>query len=197
VVSVKKKNTLFFMFLLCYSLAEILGIIITSAKLDLIEFWSHVSYYGGNGFFILSYIFLILKISKSLSIKYVFEHFKLHMVVLILLKLYLLYFIHKIINPNLFFKNDYYFELLYNIVLFSLVTISLLNYFYNDNRKSLYLFFGALFILVSEIMDAGFIFVDQRSILTYFSVLSMLAGFYFLYQQSKLLNTSTNENMYR
>ena len=45
---------------------------------------------------------------------------------------------------------DYYFELVYNIITLSLLSIALLNYFYRDNQKSLYLFLGVLCLVFSE-----------------------------------------------
>jgi len=194
--SVKKKNTWFLMFLLCYALADIIGLCIIKITAYNSELWSDFNYYIGNTLYILSYVFLIINIGHSLSFKYVFEHFRMHLLVLIGLIIYLVYFLHEVINPNLILESDYYLELVYNLVVFSLLAISLLNYFYKDNKKSLYLFLGALCIVFSEVIDTAYIYVDQRSILIFLSATLTLVGFYFFYQQAKLLNISPREKRY-
>jgi hypothetical protein len=119
-----------------------------------------------------------------------------HLIVLSALNVYLLYVLHAIINPNLVQENDYYLEFIYNIVVLLLLSIALLNYFYKDNKKSLYLFLGALCLVFSEVMDIAYIYVDQRCFLNFLATTLALGGFYFLYQQSKLLNVANEEGKY-
>ena len=119
-----------------------------------------------------------------------------HLVVLSILNIYLLYVLHAVIDPNLVLETDYYLELTYNIIVLLLLSIALLNYFYKDNKKALYLFLGALCIVFSEVIDIAYIYVDQRCSLNFLATTITLGAFYFLYQQSKLLNIYNKEGKY-
>ncbi|MGB5418518.1 hypothetical protein [Algibacter sp.] len=114
--------------------------------------------------------------------------------VLLILNAYLLFVLQGIINPKLVLENDYYLELAYNIVVLSLLSSALLNYSYRDNRKSLYLFFGTLFIVFSEVMDIAYIYVSPRSLLNFLSTTLCLVAFFFFIKQSKLLNIISDDN---
>ena len=193
---IKRKSKLFLWFLIVYSLSDILGIVIDNIPVDGTSSLYDFEYYFGNGLYILAYIFLILKIGKSLSFKHVVKHFKLHLVVLSILNIYLIYVLQNIISPNLILDSDFYIEFVYNVVTILLLSIALLNYFYKDNRKSLYLFLGALCIVFSEVMDIAYIYITQRSLLNFLATTLALSAFYFFYQQSKWLNISSEEDAY-
>ena len=190
---IKRKSILFLMFLVCYSLSDILGLVIDNMPYDESRNLYDFEYYVGNALYIIAYMFLIIKIVKSINWKHVIKHLKMHLIVLSTLNVYLLYVLQAIINPNLVLESDYYLELTYNIVVLLLMSIALLNYFYKDNKKSLYLFLGALFIVFSEVMDIAYIYVAPRCILSFLSTTLALSAFYFFYQQSKILNV-TNED---
>lgn len=190
---IKRKSKLFWLFLIFYSLSDVLGILIVSISHDESKLLYDFEYYFGNSLYILAYLFLVFKIIKSLSLKHVIKYLKVHVVVLTVLNVYLLYVLHAIINPNLVLESDYYLELTYNIVVLFLLSISLLNYFYRDNKKSLYLFFGTLFIVFSEVMDIAYIYIAPRCFLNFLSTTLSLSAFYFFYQQSRLLNSINAE----
>ena len=196
VLFIERKSKLFLMFLVSYSLSDILGIVIRNMPYDESLKLYDFEYYIGNALYIMAYVFLIIKIVKSLNFKYVIKHLKMHLIVLSILNIYLLYVLHAIINPNLLLESDYYLELTYNIVLLLLLSLALLNYFYKDNKKSFYLFLGALFIVFSEVIDIAYIYVAPRCFLNFLSTTLSLGAFYFLYQQSKLLNVSNEEGEY-
>lgn len=196
VLFIKRKNKLFLMFLVCYSISDILGIVISNMPYDESQMIYDFEYYVGNALYILAYLFLVIKLGKSLNFKHVLKHFKMHLIVLSALNIYLLYVLHAIIDPNLVQESDYYLELTYNIVVLLLLSIALLNYFYKDNKKSLYLFLGALFIVFSEVIDIAYIYVTPRCFLNFLGTTLALGAFYFFYQQSKLLNVANEEGKY-
>jgi hypothetical protein len=193
---IKRKSKLFLLFLIFYSASDLIGLVIANLPYDDSQTLFDIEYYVCNGLYILSYIMLIVKIGSSLNFKHVIKFFKIHLVVLSALNLYLLYVLHAIINPNLIHESDYYLELTYNIVVLVLLSVALLNYFYKDNKKSFYLFLGALCIVFSEVMDIAYIYVAQRCILNFLGTTLALGAFYFFYQQSKLLNVANNEERY-
>jgi len=107
-----------------------------------------------------------------------------------------MFVLHSVINPNLVIQSDYYLEVVYNVVVLLLLSFALLNYLYKDNKKSLYLFLGALFIVFSEVMDVAYIYVAQRNILNFLSTSLAVVAFYFLFQQSKLLKADDEKDAF-
>jgi len=196
VLFIERKSKLFLMFLVCYSLSDILGLVIRNMPYDESRILYDFEYYIGNSLYILAYLFLIIQLVLSIDFKCVIKHCKMHLIVLSVLNVYLLYVLHAIINPNLVLEIDYYLELTYNIVLLVMLSLALLNYFYRDNKKSLYLFLGALCIVFSEVMDIAYIYVAQRHFLNFLATTLTLGAFYFFYQQSKLLNVANEEGKY-
>ena len=196
ILFVERKSKLFLLFLIFYSLSDILVIVIDWIPYDESQKLYDFEYYFGNALYILSYTFLIIKVGKFLNFKHVIKYFKMHLVVLSILNVYLLYVMQAVINPNLVLESDYYLELIYNIVVLLLLSVALLNYFYRDNKKSLYLFIGALCIVFSEVMDIAYIYVAQRCFLNFLGTTLALGAFYFFYQQSKILNVVNNEERY-
>ncbi|XCF07691.1 hypothetical protein ABI125_07460 [Tamlana crocina] len=192
-----KKNSLFSLFLVFYSLSDLMGLLISSLPYDGSQMLYDFEYYFGNLLYLLSYLFLIVNISKSINIKHVVKHFKIHIVVLTALSIYLVHVLQNIIGDGLVYKSDYYFELIYNITLVVLLPMSLLNYLYRDNRKALYLFLGSLFVMFSEVMLVAHIYVKEMSILNFLSATFTLIAFYFYYQQSKFKNVGNQHKHFR
>lgn len=193
---VKRKSKLFLLFLIFYSLSDILSVVIGNIPFDESQLLYDFEYYGGNSLYIIAYIFLVMKVAKSLNFIYVLKHLKIHLIVLSILNVYLLYVLHAIIDPNLVLKSQFYLELTYNVVLLLLLSIALLNYFYKDNKKSLYLFFGALLIVFSEVINVAYIYMTQICFLNFLVTTLTLSAFYFFFQQSKLLNVTNEEREY-
>ncbi len=189
---VKQKNIFFLLFLLTYSLADFCAITMSHMTIDSMIF-DDIEYYIGNGLYVLSYVFLIVKLIKSLDFKFIIKSFKVHVAVLALLNIYFLYVLQKLIYPNLIYENDFYLECSYNIVILLLLSLALLNYFHKDNKKALYLFTGSLLIVFSEVMDLALIYVVDRSFIRLLSFKLAIIGFYFFYEQSKLLNISNDD----
>lgn len=183
-----KKNNLFLLFLIFYSLSDLLGLIIGGLPFEGSQKLYDFEYYFGNLLYILSYLFLIIKISKSIKLKHIVKHFKVHVISLTALSVYLVYVLQETISAGLIIEEDYYFELIYNIVTVLLLPLSLLNYFYRDNKKALFLFMGSLFIVFAEVMDVAHIYVKEMSILNFLSTTFALVAFYFYYQQAKFRN---------
>lgn len=193
---IKKKRTLFFLFLIFYSISDLMGLIISNLHINEPEKWYSLHYYIGNSLYILAYVFLVIKIIKSLNFIHVIKNFKIHLLVLSILNVYLVYVLQVIINPNLIMEGDYYLELMYNIVLVLLLSVALLNYFYRDNKKSLYLFIGSLLIVFSEVIDVAYLYITQKSLLNVLGTTLALGAFYFFYQQSKLFNKKNEVKNY-
>ncbi|GAA4885608.1 hypothetical protein GCM10023311_05480 [Flaviramulus aquimarinus] len=193
---VKNKNIFFSLFLFCYSLSDLMGIAIYSISFNEDSIIYDFDYYVGNSLYILAYLFLFIRISSSMSFLHVLRNFKIHIVVLTILNIYLVYVLQMILNPYNGLYNNYYLELTYNIVMLLVLSAALLNYFFRDNKKSLYLFLGSLCIVFSEVIDVAYIYIAQRSLLNVLATSLALGAFYFFYQQSKLSNEVNQEDKY-
>lgn len=183
-VTVKPKTLFFSLFLISYSLSELIFFII--------NYIPYLYYYFiGNTLSILSYAFLIVEVSKSISVSHVLKHFKIHIVVLTGLSVYIAYILQETISPYLYLTNEYVLEITYNVIMLFLLSVALLNYIYRDDKKSLFLFFGALCIVFSEVINVAYLYVAHQSIFNFMSVSLFVLAFYFLYQQSKLAHAKT------
>jgi hypothetical protein len=198
---VQDKSRLFLLFLVFYSISDLFGMITENVLYYNVSseegvIFHEYQYYIGSSLYILAYFFLFIKISNSLSISHILRNFKIHLLVLSILNIYLVYVLQIIVKPRVEFKYECNVELVYNIVMVSVLSAALLNYIYRDNKKSLYLFFGSLFLIFSEVIDVAYIYISQKSLLSILGTSLALGGFYFFYQQSKLINEENEEKKY-
>lgn len=178
-LTVKNKPLFFTLFLILYSISDLT--VFVEPYMSFV-----MSYYIGNTLYILAYLFLVIEICKSISLFYIIKNFKIHMVVLISLNIYIGYVLQVVVNPYVDKANEYYVEIVYNFVMLALLSVSLLNYFYRDNVKALYLFLGSLCIVFAEVIWVAYTYISERNLLSIVSTTLYLVAFYFFYKQSKL-----------
>ncbi|MCF7561695.1 hypothetical protein L3X39_13690 [Sabulilitoribacter multivorans] len=198
---VRRKSRLFSLFLIFFSISDLIGIVTDNwlyynVSSDEDAIFYEYDYYLGTALYIIAYIFLFVKISQSLCVKHVLRNFKIHLFVLSVLNIYLVYVLQIVVEPHLIYKYEYGFELVYNIVMLLVLSVSLLNFFHKENKKSLFLFIGSLCIVFSEVLDIAYIYIAQRSFINFLGTTLALVAFYFYYQQSKLLYTANEESKY-
>ncbi|MEL0650941.1 hypothetical protein V6246_05865 [Algibacter sp. TI.3.09] len=194
IISVKPKNKLFLMFFVLFALADLLAIFDKIAYPDTSSDYYQYAYYLGNSLYVLAYFMLFFKMCQSINFKYVFRNLKIHLFVLLILDAYLIYVLYAIEQPNLLTNSIYFLENTYNIIILLVLSLSLLNYFYRDNEKSLFLFFGVLCLVFSEVIDIANIYISQSSLLNFLATTLVLGAFYFFYEQSRLPNVSPRED---
>jgi len=178
-LNVKKRTLFFSLFLILYSASDLMIFIEPYISY-------YLSYYLGNLLYILGYLFLLLEICKSISLFNVIRNFKIHLLVLVSLNIYIGYVLQVVVNPYVEKTNEYYIEIIYNTVMLALLSVSLLNYFYRDNVKALYLFLGSLCIVFAEVIWVAYTYISERNLLSVVSTSLYLAAYYFYYKQSKL-----------
>lgn len=184
-VTVKRKTIAFSSFLVLYSISEVMTLFI-----DYIP--NQIDYYIGNSLYILAYTCLMIEVCKTVCVLQVLKNYKLHLLVLIGLNVYIVYILHSKVQPYKMFTLEFFIELLYNVVILVLLSIALLNYFYRDNRKSLHFFLGALCIVFAEVIQVAYLYISNKTIFLHFiSVTLYFAAFIFLYRQSRLGNDIT------
>jgi hypothetical protein len=193
ILLVRKKSVLFLLFLVCYSLSDLMGLYTNTTSDEIYNKIYEYDYLYGNILYILAYAFLLINILKSISFKHILREYKIHLFVLIMLNTYLVYVLQEILKPFNGTYNDYNLELVYNIVMLTLLSAALLNYFYRDNKKSLYLFLGSLCIVFSEVIGVAYIYISQRSLLNFLATTLALVAFIFFYKQTGFLNEINQE----
>ncbi|MCB4797474.1 hypothetical protein [Neotamlana laminarinivorans] len=198
--ALKKKSLWVSLFLIFYSVSDLLAIcfnvVLNNYSLNTNLVLSY-DYYLANLLYDLAHIFLIFEIAKYLSLKFVLKNLKLHLIVLVLLNIYLAYVIQMVSESNYTFPFENILELTYNVIVLSLLSIALLSYLYQDNRKSLFLFLGALCIVFSEIMDIAFIYVKEVSLIHILGTSFTVLAFLLVYKQSYFTNSSRGYNLIR
>lgn len=183
-IRIKDKSLLFTLFLITYSISDLINIIDQDRLYELI-------YFTCNCLYILSYIFLLFEILKTINLKTILKKYSTHFVVLLLLNLYIIFVMATIINP-IDFETNYLssvrvIEHLYNFVLLSLLSMSFLNYLLHENNKSLLMFCGCLAITFSELLLIGYYYLsDQMELIGFVSTLLNVCAFVMFYYQSTL-----------
>lgn len=184
--TIKEKSFFFSLFLYLFALSEFLSLFSNYIP-------SKIDYYVGNSIYIMAYFFLLIEILKPIDLKYILRNFKLHSVVLIVLSIYVLLVLQNVMEPKII---DYIFEFVYNTLVISLLSCALINYFYHDDKKSFYLFLGALFIVSCEVIAVAYLYISEQCVLGIMSQTLKLIAFYFLYQQSRLSYLKHNQSSY-
>ena len=187
-VTVKKKSLFFLLFLVLYSISDLLFFIAPYVS-------NKVNYYIGNSLNILAYTFLLFEVCKSVCVLHVIKNYKIHLLVLTILNIYIIYVLHVIVDPYVAKTNEFYVEIVYNVVMLLVLSLTLINYFYRDNVKSLYLFLGALCIVFSEVIWVAYIYISASTFLNIISTTLYMLSFYFFYIQSKLLYEDSEEEI--
>ena len=177
----KNKSIFFTLFLVAFSFSDIISIFGSYLPNDL-------QYFLGNSLYIVGYAALSYKIILSIDIKFVLEHFKAHLFVLLVLNIYSNYVLIGV-EKEYVAGLEFIMEFIYNVFTLLLLSVSLLNYFYRDDKKAFILFLGTTCIVVSEVIQIAYYYipeVENNDILGLSYSLLLIFAFYFFYSQSKL-----------
>lgn len=191
-ISGKSKSNYFFYFLLFYSFSEFSNVFSYFAYYSITV--DYTLYYGGNLCYIIAYIFLILEVLKSINYKSVIKRFPVHIIILLILDIYSVYLVSEIAVKSDYLTGmlDYTIEVVYNIVVMLLLTVTLINYISRDSKKAMNLLLGALCIVFSEVMQVAYFYVSDKNILNVTYSVLLIFAFCFFYIQSNM-SYSRNE----
>lgn len=182
-VSNKNKSIYFTLFLVAFSISDLISIFSFYVP-------NNLEYYLGNSLYITAYLALSYEIILSINFKYIFKYFKAHLLVLLILNIYANYVLLGIQKEYEYLTViEFSFEIVYNIFTILLLSVALLNYFYRDDKKAFVLFLGTLCIVVSEVIQIAYYYipeVEDNDILGFAYSLLLILAFYFYYSQSKL-----------
>ena len=184
-INYRPKLCCFAMFLVLFSLAELISIS------QLIPFLSEnvpyaVFYYSCNGLYGVAYSCLVYNIVKSLNIRLIIKNFFVHLLVLGFLNGYLLYVLFNIMSPYLVDVGEIFIEVLYTVAILLVLSASLINFLYKDTRKSLLMFLGSLCIVFSEVIQIAYLYISQKDLLDIFYTTLLVVAFYLFYKQATL-----------
>ncbi|WP_250432652.1 hypothetical protein [Hanstruepera flava] len=192
-VSVPRKSLFFTWFLILFSISELLAFselwfdFETMTDAELLKF-DDMYYLVGNSLYIIAYALLVYDVSRTLDFGKIFKNFAIHLLVLTILNIYIVYVLLTIVNPYVSGSFLFVIELVYNIIMLLLLTLSLIGYFYNDNKKSLLLFFGSICIVFSEVIQVAYFYISDKDLLNISQTLLFVLAFCFFYFQSKIQN---------
>ena len=185
VIRVNKKHTLFLLFLVFFTIAEILNYVTTTSnflKFQEVDY----SYYISNGLYIIAYLFLTARITVAMNIKKAFLKFPIQICLLVILGLFFVYYVSDTTKKGLS-SSEYYLELLYNAVVMLLMTMALVSYMLRDDKKSMNLLLGTICIMFSEVIQLAYFYVaNSFNLLNVLCSLFLVFAFIFFYLQSRL-----------
>lgn len=183
-ISVESKRIFFFLFLVCFTLGELVGFISYFVDVDNghpIDYF----YYLGNALYILSYVFLIIRVLKEIDVILVFKKFWLHLTVLIILDIFCVIILTGT-TKNILSYNEFSLEFLYNAIIMILLTVSMINYISKNTQKSMNLLLGAIFIFFSEVIQMTYFYISSITILNVMCSLFLVIAFLFFYLQARI-----------
>lgn len=182
----KDSKSYFFLFLLFFSIAEILGGVIYLDPDNVVL--DNFQYYTGNLCLISAYIFLILEIYKTIKLNVVLKKYPIHLLVLLALDIYCVVLVSRVSINSGFMENNIecIIEVIYNSCIMLLLTVSLLNYLHNDSNKSMSLLIASLCLLFSEVIQVAFYYVKYMSLLEIVSSILLIIAFTIFFNQARL-----------
>lgn len=184
-LTIKEKKHFFYLFLLAFTLAEILNF--TSLFVSFVsESGTDYSYYLTNALYILSYLFLITKVLSDMNLKEVIRKFPIHILVLLVLDVFCVIIVTDT-TKGLLSNEEYTLEFLYNTVIMLLLTVTLINYIYREDKKSMNLLIGSIFIVFSEVIQLAYFYISAINILNVICSFFLVMAFIFFYLQSRLI----------
>ncbi|WP_460219205.1 hypothetical protein [Psychroserpens sp. MEBiC05023] len=186
-IRVKNKHILFILFLVTYAAAEIHNYLTFNSMPSETAIYD-IPYLIGNGLYVSAYLFLIARIFSIMNFKKAISRFPIQSMLLFVLGFFVVYMITDLSRPVLWFDDySYNVELIYNSVIMFLVCLALINYMYNDTKKSMNLLVGSICIVFSEVIQIAYYYItDMDNTLSVIYSFFLVGAFVFFYLQSRL-----------
>ena len=189
------KSSLFFYFLLSFSISEILGGLGYLFYENM--FFDELQYILGSLLNVIAYVLLALYIYQFIDIKKALKKIPLHILIIIILDIYCVVLVSNVsidgmsqfidvYGQNAYGVIDYIIEICYNIAIMSLLSISLINYLLNDSKKSMLLLVGSVCILFSEVIQVAYYYIEELLVFEILYLLALVAAIGIYYTQARL-----------
>ena len=140
-----------------FTLAQVLGYLSyysTELEFEQIDYY----YYIANVLYMISYLFLIVKILVQLNIKTVFLELPIPILVLIVLDIFCVSIVSDT-TANVLSIYEYSLENAYNAVIMGLLSVALINYMYRNDNKSMLFLLGSICIVFSDIIQLSYYYI--------------------------------------
>ncbi len=190
-VTIENKRKLFFLFLIMFSLAEILNFISRFLEASTNN-GVHYFYYSTNILYIVSYILLIVKILYDMNIKETVKKFPVHIIVLLALDVFCVVTVTDT-TKGILSTTQYSLEFSYNAVIMLLLTVALINYISREDKKSMNFLIGSIFIVFSEVIQLAYFYVSAINVLNVVCSLFLVIAFVFFYLQARLMYQNNDD----
>jgi hypothetical protein len=181
----ENKSKYFFGFLVAFALAQLLSFYAYYGP-QIEEGGTDYYYYGANLLYIVSYLFLIVKILRGLDLKTVFSELSIPIFILVVLDVFCVSIVSGTTENALSFY-QYILEYGYNAVIMILLSVTLINYMYRNDNKSMLFLVGSICIVFSEIIQLAYYYIlSNNNDLGFIYSFFLVVAFVFLYLQSQL-----------
>ncbi|WP_299392581.1 hypothetical protein [uncultured Gelidibacter sp.] len=188
---VKNRRFYFLAFLTTFGIAEIINFISCVAPGFLRTGIDYI-YYSANSLYILSYVFLTIQILRSMNLMHIIKKFPFHILIMAVLDVFFVFIVTDTTLDRLSYT-QYFMEFVYNSVIMILMTVALINYIDKDDKKSINLLIGSVFIVFAEVIQLAYFYITNINVLNVIYSLFILLGFLFFFLQSRL-NYQTPED---
>ncbi|WP_452223022.1 hypothetical protein [Lacinutrix chionoecetis] len=146
-------------------------------------------FYITTTIYIIAFSFLIAYVLRTISPKKLFLNYSVDLIILLLLNIYLVYVLVNIVKPDdfeqRFLVTTQIMELVYNVILFLLVSLSFINYIQNTTSKYLILFLGCLSLAMAELILIAYYYINPDVKLSYLSTIFYFSGILLILFQSR------------
>ncbi|MEM5566455.1 hypothetical protein WNY78_15140 [Psychroserpens sp. AS72] len=181
-----KRNAFFLLFLVTYTLA--LGIDYLSYDEIIMYEEMDVFFIICNALYVLAYFFLILRIFYLINFVKSIIKYPIQMLSLLVLGVFVVYMITDLTTSNSHAVDVNVVQIIYISVIVFMMCLSVINYIYNDSKKSMILLSGTVLIVFSEVIQMAYYYLtDLQNALNIIYSLFTIAAFMLFYFQSKLI----------
>jgi hypothetical protein len=125
---------------------------------------------------------------KNMDVKDVIMKLPAHIVILVVLDIFCVTIVTDTTKQELSIY-QYSLEFIYNAVIMSLLTLSVINYIYKVDKNSMNLLIGSLFIVFFEMIQLAYYYVLEINALNVLCSLFLVIAFLFFYLQEILEET--------
>jgi len=185
VKKIEKKQNLFYGFLILFTLGDIFDLMSWGYSVYINPQFQKPFYFVGNFIYISAYVALISRIILDMNLLKAIKKFPLQTLLLIILSVFCVYSVSEATQNELTIA-EYIMEVVYNTVIIFLMCLALINYMYFDDKKSILLLIGSIFVVFYEVIQLAYYYVADYRTLNLFCSLFFVMAFTFFYLQSFL-----------
>lgn len=180
----KSKSKYFSSFLVVFTFAHVLSYLSWYLPEE-DYFGTDYIYYFTNILYVISYLFLILRFTSKLDIKFILKRFLFSILILLILDVFCVVVVTETASEVLSVY-EYALEFVYNAVIMILLSVALINYMYRNDNKSMLFLLASICVVFYEVIQLAYFYVLSTNDLGAIYSTFLVLAFVFLYTQSQL-----------